>query len=278
MKIILSRKGFDSNAGGNPSIVYNNQFYSFPIPQKNGNGIPYNDLRFNETKCYSKVFEELNINVDDMNGAHLDPDLKSSILEKRDSKWKPIFGQTGSSEAHLKNNDIKKGDIFLFFGWFRFAQENGNGILQYIQDENYKDGFHAIYGYLQVGHKIDLKNGNNPEEWMKYHPHIVNMSYYNKSHNSIYVSEDSFSAIPELKGSGLFKFDESLILTGKGNTKGVWHLDEFFNETKRFENFKEKVDNDKIRIGLKGYYPQELLITENENVINWAIKLISKYS
>jgi len=41
MKIILSRKGFDSSAGGYPSplIIEENQLVSFPIPE--GNDINY---------------------------------------------------------------------------------------------------------------------------------------------------------------------------------------------------------------------------------------------
>lgn len=37
MKIILSRKGFDSSAGGYPSVhfVENGRLLSFPIPEEN---------------------------------------------------------------------------------------------------------------------------------------------------------------------------------------------------------------------------------------------------
>jgi hypothetical protein len=276
MKIILSRKGFDSNAGGYPSIVYNNEFYSFPIPQKGSKGINYEKLEFCETKNYADVFKELDINIKTENGAHLDPDLRNSIY-KREIGWKPIFGQADKAEAQLKNNKVEEGDIFLFFGWFKFAKNRANGQIEYYEKEDYKGGFHAIFGYLQVEKRIDIKKGEKIEDWMTYHPHYINQSVYNKSHNSIYVSKNQFEK-ENIKGAGLFKFDKSLILTGKNCSKGVWYLDEFFNEICRFSKFKDRIDNNKIRVSLKGYYPQELMISDNEKVKNWATNLIKNHA
>jgi len=31
----------------------------------------------------------------------------------------PIFGQINAAQSHLENNNVKEGDLFLFFGWFR---------------------------------------------------------------------------------------------------------------------------------------------------------------
>jgi len=278
MKIILSRKGFDGNAGGFPSIVYKNNFYSFPIPQTDGNGISYENLEFYNEKKYSTVFKELGIEVNTLKGAHLDPDLKKSIY-KREIGWKPIFGQAGSAEAHLKNNKVDKGDIFLFFGWFKFAEDDENNKIEYCNNkEGYENGFHAIFGYLEVDEKINLIEKNYTHSSFDYHPHLLNRNLYNKKkHNTIYFSKNIFSYNINKTGAGLLKFDESLILTGKNCSKGVWHLDDFFQETTRFSKFTDHIDNGKIKVPLKGYYPQELMITENHKVKDWAIELISKF-
>ncbi|MEA2089068.1 MAG: hypothetical protein U9O55_04515 [Patescibacteria group bacterium] len=44
MKIILSRKGFDSAMGGYPSPIINKKIISMPIPEKNGSH-SYNQLQ-----------------------------------------------------------------------------------------------------------------------------------------------------------------------------------------------------------------------------------------
>ena len=279
MKIILSRKGFDSKTGGKPSIIYNDKFYSFPIPQQEGNGIPYKDLFFDIDKSYENVFENLNIDV--YKDSHLDPDLKYDIYKKNEIEWRPLFGQAGTAEAILKKNCVNSGDLFLFFGWFKFAEEDKDGKIKYSYDERYKDGFHAIYGYLEVEKKIDVKETPEKvyETWMNYHPHIVNKDLYNAGrHNGLYISKKNSSLTNNTKkGAGLFKFDNSLILTKKGCSKGVWELDNIFIETDRFKKFQRYNGKEKIDVSLKGYYPQELMISDNAKIVNLAKNLIAKY-
>lgn len=47
-KLILSRKGFDSSAGGKPSFIYGDRLISLPIPEENNSGISYDQLRFDD--------------------------------------------------------------------------------------------------------------------------------------------------------------------------------------------------------------------------------------
>ena len=52
MKIILSRKGFDSEYGGYPSpILPNGQMISLPIPDQKDD-IKYSDVKAGELTCY----------------------------------------------------------------------------------------------------------------------------------------------------------------------------------------------------------------------------------
>ncbi len=62
MKIILSRKGFDSEAGGYPSPLFIEEkcHVSLPIPEDiNGNafdtGITYSDIYFKDANTYAAV-------------------------------------------------------------------------------------------------------------------------------------------------------------------------------------------------------------------------------
>lgn len=110
MKIILSRKGFDSSAGGYPSplILEQNQLLSLPIPDDEiVTGITYKDLVFNDTLSYSDIMNDLGIKGFEHKNVHLDPDLKQSTLRNRDSSWRGMFGQCNSSQSHLSNQNVE---------------------------------------------------------------------------------------------------------------------------------------------------------------------------
>ncbi|WP_048131636.1 Nmad3 family putative nucleotide modification protein [Methanothrix soehngenii] len=52
MKVILSRKGFDSEFGGYPSpILPNGQMISLPIPDQNEE-LRYSDVMAGDSTCY----------------------------------------------------------------------------------------------------------------------------------------------------------------------------------------------------------------------------------
>ena len=112
MKIILSRKGFDSSSGGKPSPIFpDGRLVSLPIPDAQS-PIYYDNIRWQEYNLGSIVSDLTHGKILPEHPAHLDPDINIENL-KRDSKWKPIFGQTGASQGHLRNCNIQNGDIFL---------------------------------------------------------------------------------------------------------------------------------------------------------------------
>jgi hypothetical protein len=236
MKIILSRKGFDGNTGGFASpIMPCGRLLSLPIPvtpkqMANGEvGIPYADLRF-DGQPLSEINNQLcNHNHQfPYNAAHLDPDLDRGRLEPREQGWKRTFGQQGRAQADLK--DVKEGDLFLFFGWFRRTRYE-NSQLRYLQPRKCGKDLHVIFGWLQIGEIHPVRKEQHQDEfpkWLHYHPHIVNRENYGNL-NTIYIAADELIVSGQrlgVRGAGTFPcFKPSLQLTAQGEeARAHWCL------------------------------------------------------
>ena len=290
MKVILSRKGMDSEYGGIPSpIIRSNhgywKFYSLPIPTETSD-IRYNDLYLYDDMKVSSFINDLGLKSRKYDFCHLDPDIRESNLKKRPINWKRNFGQVKSAQTHLENNKIGIGDVFLFFGWFKRA-EYINGKFKYVKDKEYPNGFHAIYSYLQIG-EIYKPNKQKTPEWLDYHPHVKYKNEYefNNDNNTIYVASELFN-YPEYfnkNGSISFVYSENLILTKKGQSnRTLWELpfELHPNSGVRLSyNPIEKwnIENNKaiLKSASKG---QEFIFTDaNANVEKWCIDLIKMHS
>ncbi|MEQ1847949.1 MAG: hypothetical protein ABL983_20505, partial [Nitrospira sp.] len=96
MRIILSRKGFDSSAGGVPSPIFEDgSLLSLPIPDDRSS-IKYQDIAF-PGLSFSSLVEQLTKGVvKRTHGAHLDPDIRCSALGERHPSWRGVFGQVGA--------------------------------------------------------------------------------------------------------------------------------------------------------------------------------------
>ena len=152
MKVILSRKGFDSEYGRVPSpVLPDGRMISLPIPDRDA-PTAYEAIRRDEL-----TMADLVVDLGAKRGkpakpiartdfAHLDPDLDPDAVSRR-SGWRPIFGQSGAALGHLTNEGVGVGDLFLFFGWFRPA-EIVAGHWRYVRGS---DSFHALWGWLLVG-------------------------------------------------------------------------------------------------------------------------------
>ena len=94
MKIILSRKGFDSGYGGMPSpILPNGIMLSMPIPS-NGDRVLYDDLHY-ERFSYRDIISQLKPNSNIISSeCHLDPDIRY------DGKFKDVID--GDEEMRAK--------------------------------------------------------------------------------------------------------------------------------------------------------------------------------
>jgi hypothetical protein len=112
-KVILSRKGFDSTAGGKPSFIFGDRLLSLPIPG-NGSGIRYNELRFDNHTPLDLVMKD--VGILSYTDCHLDPDLIKGIYHDRHPEWKPAFGQALKSEKRLKKEKVGETTFFFFMG------------------------------------------------------------------------------------------------------------------------------------------------------------------
>jgi hypothetical protein len=179
MKVILSRKGFDSAFGGYPSpILPSGEMVSLPIPYKKDN-IRYSDIKTGESIYHNlmNMMKDLKREIksdgewQDLNEdtrCHLDPDIHRDSID-REPGWRPCFGQDGASQSHLENQGVSENDLFLFFGWFRKTVIN-NGKRQFDPHEK---GKHAIFGYLQIDEIKKVDNTFDIPKWLAYHPHVA---------------------------------------------------------------------------------------------------------
>jgi hypothetical protein len=162
MKIILSRKGFDSQNGKTPSpIMPNGDLISMPIPS--GDKDRYQDLVY-QGHDYLDILSDLKPSMK-YGHCHVDPDLSPKTRKNRPGHWTPAFGQINQSQIYLSETvRVEPGDLFLFFGSFHRVKEE-NGHYRYVRHSGdfYQDNdIHAIFGYLQVGKIV-----TDPEEAKK---------------------------------------------------------------------------------------------------------------
>ncbi len=222
MRIIFSRKGFDSAAGGVPSPIFpDGRILSLPIPDKNS-PISYKDITWNEYNVGEIVASLTNGKIPPNYRAHLDPDLNAESLP-RHNEWQPIFGQVGASQGHLRNQGVTTGDLFLFFGLFQEVIAN-DGKFRLAPKSSPK---HIIWGWFQVDTSTPVDNvDRNKFEWATYHPHFHRAS--NQS-NTVYFAKKSLDIpgldIENINGAGIFPYCSSkLQLTASKSRPSLWKL------------------------------------------------------
>jgi len=275
MKVVLSRKGFDSERGGYPSpIMPDGSLISLPIPQ-NSDNIKYSELDYSENFSYFDIMKQLRPwikrpeNKEKLTPdttCHLDPDLDKDILP-RPPDWKPIFGQINTAQTHLDNRGIEEEDLFLFFGTFRRTEYDDEVNLQFMTDAS---EVHLIFGYLQVGEILSLNDSSSIRDWMKYHPH-TNHHRLMGENNTMYVARDKLTFDPDKNGGGVFSFDEKLVLTKKGMSKSKWDLNPIFKDVNITYHSKASWKEDYFQSTHKG---QEFVIECNQDVEEHITDLI----
>ncbi len=282
MKLILSRKGFDSSSGGVPSPIFpDDRLLSLPIPDKNS-PVAYRDIFHNGNSIGKLVSDLTKGRIRPDYRAHIDPDLVAASLPRMPG-WRPIFGQTGQAQSHLRNNNVGVGDLFLFFGLFQRVQIL-NGSYKWAQDAK---PCHVIWGWLQVAEVLHLgKSQPQGYEWAQYHPHFNREA---DSNNVVYVSRQRLQINEndrEVPGAGAFtKFHRCLQLTSsKGNKLSEWQLPRWFfpenrrpltyhSDKKRWRKSGEFVKLESVARG------QEFVLDceEYPEAIRWALELIEKH-
>lgn len=269
LKIILSRKGFDSSAGGHASpILPDGKMLSLPIPSALDT-LGYDEIAAPGGKCLQWIIDELAANARITGkGAHLDPDLLRRARPRLPG-WRPTLGQISAAATHLQNQEVSVGDLFLFYGWFRHAEQAGDG-LRFRRGSN---GYHVIFGYLEIGEILIAPAHTDLPAWLHDHPHAA-PSRMAKMTNTIYVAARKSSFHPKYPGAGVFKFDNRNVLTKKGQSRSRWNLDPAL-----FQNVKISYHSEAAwRDGYFQSYPraQEYVIHADDRIVSWASQLIQK--
>lgn len=239
MKLILSRKGFDSGYGGYPSpILPDGRPVSLPIPDRDG--IPYSDLRVNDDLPFSDLMRQLGIvriragpdaglALDDAR-AHLDPDVAPLVIDRLPG-WLPCFGQVGGPQGHLRNQRVGPGDLFLFFGWFRRTVGPPSG----LRYDKTTPAFQALWAYFEIGHVFNVAATPDPPDWAAYHQHFASRDRprFAKPSNRVYVATLRLSWAPELPGAGtLGAFRPVHRLSRATGPASLWDLPEAFHPSR----------------------------------------------
>ena len=268
MKIILSRKGFDSSNGGCASpIMPDGTLLSMPIPSSDTGS--FSDLRWNDT-TYSKILSDLQPNKS-YEGCHIDPDIRENNRVTPIENWSPAFGQIGAAQGVQKNAGVEVGDIFLFFGWFHQVERTDKGY-RYVRRKG--DDFYAyadmniIYGYMQVGKIL-----TNPDEIAEYnwHPHSSEHRLATTS-NALYLPTETLSFDSSMKGYGTLDFRKDRVLTMEGKGRATWNEYDFLMPEHVYGNKKNSAKGEGL------YYCgiwQELVVFESDGLLEWVRKILT---
>ncbi|MEX2128212.1 MAG: hypothetical protein WD871_08215 [Xanthobacteraceae bacterium] len=192
MRIVFSRKGFDSQAGGYPSPILDGRPISIPIPTRHRSETTYEHLGLGE------LVERLTrgkIARDHL--CHEDPMFADGRC---------AFGQTGPAQSHLTNCNVGIDDIFLFFGLFSDARGERH---------------HRIFGYLKVEKVLTLGTRPNAAniiaDFPRRHPHTIGEWNTN---NTVYL------------GAGFLcqRASDTLRLSIRGGPVSVWSVPPWLRE------------------------------------------------
>lgn len=274
MKVILSRKGFDSSYGGIPSaIMPDNGLVSFPIPRRTETYL--SNLHY-EGMSYKELHADLAGWYGDMS-CHLDPDLDCSRHGlAKGKKFVAAFGQSGPALKVLQDAGVGEGDLFLFFGWFRHVAKGDDGIYHYVRRSRSYEGndLHLIWGYLQVD-KI-LKTADEIRKTVPWHPHaqedFIKMKKRENQDNWVFLARKNLSFAPSQSGAKILPYETKRVLTMEGACRSTWKHDKVIPNM--VKGGRRCVQSD-VGICYPGIW-QELVLAENKTVENWAKLLITE--
>ena len=230
MQIVLSRKGFDSSNGGVPSpVLADGTAVPLPIPARHG-PTRFRDVRWRGGSVGTLVEDLTRGRVRGDHHCHLDPDLNVDALPRRPG-WRPGFGQVDIAQRHLARERVGPGDNFLFFGWFRPAEQIA-GVWRYVRRA---PSVHRLFGWLQVSEVVPVGNETAvvraTRPWLSDHPHVNGSAW--PPNNTIYVSTRALriaGTATGTDGGGLFPsaHDRLTLTAPEANSRSYWRLPHWF--------------------------------------------------
>ena len=230
MKIIFSRKGFDAKNGGVASPIFDDdRICSLPIPNRTSN-VRYKDLKFGRMNLGCIVDDLTRKRAQHYTGndhALLGPDLRKDASTRRPG-WSPSFEQVNTSRILLEKYGIGKGDIFLFFGWFRGVEE-AEGQLRFVRGA---PDVHLLWGWLQVGEVYqECSQRSRLPRSASFYPLRYEEDDWRadeENYDTLYVARRHLR-LPGMRsplpGGGTFRnYHTQLQLTEPGKTRSIWRL------------------------------------------------------
>jgi len=269
-RVVLSRKGFDSSAGGFASPIFSDgQMVSLPIPENRSHKnvtYSFNDLRKPTGRDFSisEILKRLHPSFDSSQKVHLDPDIRPSLRPKNTHDPLGYFGQDDTSMKELQNNGVCDPDnqsLFLFYGWYKGVGMSNDGNLYYERaqkDELRTHHQHMIWGWLQSeGYPRRIPESGLSQELKQFahHPHIEER---NRKNNYIFVSKKKLSFADDIPGVGVFShYDLSLRLTCSKelNKRSSWLVPAFLHPCARgrIEKALWSPEGKNMRVEYRGY-------------------------
>lgn len=221
LKIIFSRKGFDSGAGGCPSPIIEGRQVSMPIPTRMPTSTRYGDLNGG---IYGNVVRDLTrgrFGVNDW--CHLDPDINEDSLPRKVG-WRGALGQVSSAQGHLANQSVGAGDLFIFWGLFQTVKHDGGW--QFTGRPE-----HRVWGWLQVSEVLKLGPDGSyalrERPWLSDHPH-ARPGW--GSQNTLYIASDALvldGRAVSLAGAGCLR--TGYRLSHESNRPSIWRVPNWLN-------------------------------------------------
>lgn len=240
MRVIFSRKGFDSSAGGVPSPLVNGRPVSIPIPTSDRSVTTYGHIGLGDvvSTITKNRYSESSL-------CHYDPMFQGE---------KCAFGQTSAAQSHLANNNVGVGDVFLFFGLF--SELDG------------RDPHHRIFGFLTVESVLNV--GANPQlqdqppGFEIRHPHTIGV--WNRN-NTIYLGS----------GQTASTSDPDLRLSVVNEQVSKWNVPSWLRNTGlTYHGRRDRwSDDDTLQVVSRG---QEFIteISGNSEATAWLATILTK--
>lgn len=273
MKLVFSRKGFDSSAGGVPSPLVDGRPVSLPIPTRMPTPTRFADLPIGIVELVSDLTRG-RIATD--RPCHLDPDLDASSLVRLPG-WRGALGQVSTAQSHLLNNDVGQGDLFLFWGLYRPVVRSQTGSWEFVGRSE-----HRLFGWLQVEDVLAI--GKDPSStlrsypWLKSHPHLASDWAAN---NTVYIASErlSLAGRADLPGFGVLR--RGFRLTAPGSTQpSLWAVPAWLNPLKdgtgmTYHPTERWTRDGTLRAAARG---QEFVadIGDRQDAVDWLLRVLAE--